>query len=708
MKKSFIYISGIFLLSCSNAGNFNQNNGNNIPVSIGTLPNGSVVYASQGSFSAANGSSTSGSISINGGTPGYAFEISTSVSPSGPEITTTPTNCLLISGGGGAPSSCQINFNPNNSPQASYNITLFYQQQSLLTLRANGVKTTGTALPGILQFLVTSAPTPTPTPSPVPVAGNLVISLAESNILVGESTDATITLSGSSDVTTPVNVEITSENSAVAEVGVNSCSLTTANNLCTVRVVGISVGSTDVKASANSYTSVQSLITVYSSGNYTWMSGSNLPNAKGNYGIKGVGSIDNLPPPRNRANGWVDKDGNFWLFGGEVTVDNQYNDLWKYDKAESLWIWMSGESKLNQDGVYGTKGVEAPGNQPGSRIASVTWSDESGNLWLFGGDGYSENDKYNGYLNDLWKYNINTNQWTWIAGAKIKDQAGSPGSKGIASKSNYPSARRLAIGIQTESKVWMFGGIGRPGNAGNDSRLNDLWSYDINTHEWVWIAGTISGNASGVYGTKGIPDTLNQPGARGGGVAWYDRSGNVWLFGGEGLGQTDSSGYLNDLWKYNLASNQWVWISGESTTGFATQPTANYGSKGILNLSNQPGSRNVSISWVDNSNSLWMLGGYGMATESGSRASGFLNDVWRFDLNSYEWVWMDGSNVTDQAGIYGVQGKSSANNVIGARGGSVIFKRTDDGNPWIFGGNGYAESTAPGVLSDLWRIVTPE
>ncbi|MDD3265564.1 MAG: kelch repeat-containing protein [Burkholderiales bacterium] len=697
MKKFFIYTLSIFLLSCSNAGGSNQNNS---PVTVGTLPNGSVVYVSQGTFSAANGSSTSGSIYINGGTPGYTFEISTAVSPSGPEITTTPTSCLLTSGGDGV-SSCQINFNPNNSPQASYNVTLFYQQQSLLSLRANEVKGTGTQLPGILQFLVTSTPSP--------VAGNLAISLAKSNILIGESTDATITLSGSSDITTPVNIAITSENPSVAEIKDSTCNLTTANNLCTIKVVGISVGNTNIKALANGYTSVQNPIKVNNdTGNFIWMSGSKLPNSNGNYGVKGIESIDNLPPPRNRANSWVDKDGNFWLFGGEVTVDNQYNDLWKYDKDSHLWAWMSGESILNQKGIYGTKGVAASGNQPGSRIAAVTWSDESGNLWLFGGDGYSENEPYNGYLNDLWKYNINTNQWTWVAGAKIKDQAGVPGLKGAVSANNYPSARRMAVSIQTESKVWMFGGTGRPGDANNSGQLNDLWNYNINTGEWVWIAGTVSRNTPGVYGTKRSSNPANQPGARNGAVAWYEQNGNIWLFGGQGLGENNDNGFLNDLWQYNLENNQWTWVSGESTTSYNAPPTGNYGSKGISSTSNQPGARYVAVSWVDKNNNLLMLGGYGMAIESGARSGGFLNDIWQFDLNSYEWVWMDGDDVTNQPGVYGVKGKASSSNIIGARSGSVIFKGAGGGDSWIFGGNGYAESTTPGVLNDLWQIVTPE
>ena len=46
---------------------------------------------------------------------------------------------------------------------------------------------------------------------------------------------------------------------------------------------------------------------------------------------------------------------------------------------------------------------------------SVSWNDTSGNLWLFGGFGYTINgyDAYR-YFNDLWEYDLSSNQWTWM------------------------------------------------------------------------------------------------------------------------------------------------------------------------------------------------------------------------------------------------------------------------------------------------------
>jgi hypothetical protein len=42
-----------------------------------------------------------------------------------------------------------------------------------------------------------------------------------------------------------------------------------------------------------------------------------------------------------------------------------------------------------QHGVYGDKGVPDPNNVPGGRGGpAVSWMDNSGNMWLFGGMGY--------------------------------------------------------------------------------------------------------------------------------------------------------------------------------------------------------------------------------------------------------------------------------------------------------------------------------
>jgi hypothetical protein len=64
------------------------------------------------------------------------------------------------------------------------------------------------------------------------------------------------------------------------------------------------------------------------------------------------------------------------------------NDLWIYDGGN--WTWMAGNSSSNQSGVYGDKEVSSPSNVPGARDNAISWTDNGGNLWLFGGYGLAE------------------------------------------------------------------------------------------------------------------------------------------------------------------------------------------------------------------------------------------------------------------------------------------------------------------------------
>jgi hypothetical protein len=61
------------------------------------------------------------------------------------------------------------------------------------------------------------------------------------------------------------------------------------------------------------------------------------------------------------------------------------------------WTWMNG-TKTPDPSVYGTLGTPAAKNMPGNRSAAVSWTDNNGNLWLFGGDGADSVGKY-GSLN---------------------------------------------------------------------------------------------------------------------------------------------------------------------------------------------------------------------------------------------------------------------------------------------------------------------
>ncbi|HEX4049499.1 MAG TPA: kelch repeat-containing protein [Steroidobacteraceae bacterium] len=217
-----------------------------------------------------------------------------------------------------------------------------------------------------------------------------------------------------------------------------------------------------------------------STGMWTWVSGSSAPNAVGVYGTEGTSAAGNLPGSRLGASAWVDAHGNFWLFGGEgVTqsgVSQQYNDLWEYSPGSDQWTWVNGSTAADNSGVYGTQGAGAAGVAPGARVASVTWQDSAGDLWLFGGYGYDQGGIVS-ELNDLWEYNLSTGLWTWVAGSSLGRASGSYGAEDTSTSSTMPGARQQAVGWRDASGTfWLFGGYGFDAY-GAQQDLNDLWSY---------------------------------------------------------------------------------------------------------------------------------------------------------------------------------------------------------------------------------------
>jgi N-acetylneuraminic acid mutarotase len=424
---------------------------------------------------------------------------------------------------------------------------------------------------------------------------------------------------------------------------------------------------------------------------WTWISGSNTGNQVGIYGTQGTANLSNVPGARDLAVSWVDSSGKLWLFGGSGSDSaNNYqflNDLWAYDPATNEWTWVSGSNTGDQAGIYGDST-----SLPGARIAAVSWLDSSGNLWLFGGFGYDSAGKLD-YLNDLWEYAPTSNEWTWVSGSSTADQKGTYGTKGIADPSNVPGARENAVSwVDSGGKLWLFGGNGYD-LAGNVGWINDLWKYDPTTNEWTWVSGSTSNSQAGIYGTKGVADPSNVPGARDSVVSWIDSGGKLWLFGGEGLDSAGHNGWLNDLWKYDPTTNEWTWASGSTTVNQAPI----YGTKGTAAPSNVPGAREEAVSWIDSSGKLWLFGGHGYIS-AGTEA--YLNDLWKYDPTTLEWTWISGSN---SAPVYGTKGTADPLNIPGARALAVSWIDSS-GNLWLFGGYGLY-SASFGFLNDLWKCI---
>ena len=214
----------------------------------------------------------------------------------------------------------------------------------------------------------------------------------------------------------------------------------------------------------------------YSAGQWTWVSGSNLVNRNGVYGMQGIPTSGNAPGARDSAISWTDSSGNLWLFGGTGNgspgQSGFLNDLWKYSNGQ--WTWMAGSASAGQSGVYGTQSVASQSNSPGARRNAVSWTDSSGNLWLFGGNAIDSVGGM-GLLNDLWKYS--NGEWTWVSGPKLINQNGMYGTQGTLGPGNIPGARLMAGGwIDANGNLWLFGGYGAPGS-GTEGNLNDLWMY---------------------------------------------------------------------------------------------------------------------------------------------------------------------------------------------------------------------------------------
>jgi N-acetylneuraminic acid mutarotase len=471
---------------------------------------------------------------------------------------------------------------------------------------------------------------------------------------------------------------------------------------------------------------------------WTWIAGSNsVSNVNGQpgvYGTLGTPAAGNIPGRRDSAATWTDNGGNFWLFGGEgADANGNYgglNDLWKFQPSKQEWTWIAGSSTLpascigsttipcGQPGVYGNLGFAAAANAPGARVSAVTWTDSSGNFWLFGGYGLDANQAI-GELNDLWELKPTTNEWAWMGGSNTLgsngEQPGVYGTLGSAAAANTPGGRDSAAAwTDTNGNFWLFGGEGADAN-GNFGQLNDVWELDPTTNKWAWMGGssafpvacaTPTNNGlcgwPAVYGALGTAAPGIGPGSRVAADSWTDTAGNFWLFGGVGSVFWENRDFSPidqyDLWEFNPSTKQWAWMSGNSTSicGESTSEAdwcgqdGIYGTEGVPAIANIPPSRSDAITWADATGNLWLLGGSQSSTTYGGNL--LCDDFWVFEPAANEWAWMNG---TAQQGLYscldfftpgtyGTLGTPTAASFPSGRVGAASWTDSS-GNLWLFG-----------------------
>ena len=343
------------------------------------------------------------------------------------------------------------------------------------------------------------------------------------------------------------------------------------------------------------------------------------------------------------------------------------------------WVWLKGSNTGASMGNYGTMGVSSPGNEPPARYQAAYWTDLNGNFWLFGGVGD---------LNDLWKYNPISNEWTWVKGPTLStSMSGVYGTMGVPSVLNNPPALGYGANCWTDKNgdLWLFAGY----NLSGSGISNDvLWRYHIATNEWTWMKGdNIVANPPN-YGTMGVSTPANTPGSRYECKSAWVYNSKLWLYGGQ-----TNSGNKNDLWSYNIATNNWTWEAGTSLDN----DLGNFGAKGVAAATNVPPSRWSYTRWVDAANNFYIFGG-------GVAGSLIYNDVWQYNTTTKLWTWVSGTNLTNHSGTINPFCTPNVNDIPASRVENQSAQTSSACTKafWTFGGL----SSSDTMFNDLWLFNT--
>ena len=254
-------------------------------------------------------------------------------------------------------------------------------------------------------------------------------------------------------------------------------------------------------------------------------------------------------------------------------------------------------------------GAAAPSGRSDHSLAA---DQTNGVVYLFGGRSGGAN------LSDLWSFNIATEEWTQLASSGPSPRFG---------HNSVFDARR--------GRVIVFGGESGAGF------FSDVWAWDVAGGSWSQIAGSGSGPLSR-YGAAGTYDALTNSliishGFTSSGRfddtwrfdlttdSWQDVSaaagtirpeprcllrgvadphhGRIYVFGG----QSNTAGYLGDLWSYDLTARSWTQVSGSG-----------------------PSPRNFYAATVGEGSRYLLIHG---GNAGGSAAS----DLWLFDYETSAW-----------------------------------------------------------------------
>jgi hypothetical protein len=275
---------------------------------------------------------------------------------------------------------------------------------------------------------------------------------------------------------------------------------------------------------------------------WTWMNGSIVTGVNNTLAF-GIPSSVNYPRAIAETNcAWTDNQNRLWFYGGIQSYYLTYFDwVVNYNISSNEWTWVRGISNNSQP-VYGTMGVPASTNNPGSRIAYARWQDASGDFWFMNGSTVNGNAKDH---NDVWRYDPVADEWTWMLGLQAVNDTGNYSAFCNSVTGDVPAARSedKAVYRDRNHNIWMFGGTTAAAN--ND--FNDLWIFNSDSLKYKWMHGSRLWNQPGVYGQLNVASPLNIPHSRDGAILFGDSLCHIYLFAGI---YRHPSSTFNDVWMF--------------------------------------------------------------------------------------------------------------------------------------------------------------
>jgi len=253
------------------------------------------------------------------------------------------------------------------------------------------------------------------------------------------------------------------------------------------------------------------------------------------------------------------------LFGGySQSLGVRLNDLWAYDPVKGAW------TELAPSGA-------APSAREGQ---TMTYDAVSGKVVLFGGYSGTE------YYNDTWAYDPQADAWQELTPA-----------------GDLPPARtqQCMVYDSAGAQTLLYGGWDDTNN------LTDIWAYDLVADAWHQVEQQ-----------GDIPEPRFAAAA-----AYEPVSGKMYVFGGF-PGDPDQTEFLDELWAYDPATNQWTQLEAEG---------------------DMPAPRNGHCLVADSSAGTLVLFG-------GTNSEASLNDLWTYDPASNAWTAIEPADELPQVRVY--------------------------------------------------------